>query len=260
MLTDSTLANLSIAAYLADREAVQSLLNRPSLTFDQAITRNGTQALCAHTDDHVIVAFRGTEINRVEDWITDLKCACIRHDFGKVHSGFFGAYRAVSVLLRNYFREHQNKRVVLTGHSLGAALASLCAADLIRRPYHPLYEKPLLVTFGSPRVGNYGFSAVVSRACEVRRYVNNNDVVPKCPFVGYWHTTGLRYFDRFGELHTEPNYGFVLYDSLLGRIADIGKIGTAGIKDHSMLRYARLVRLHETANETVFDNATAATG
>lgn len=251
MISDSTLSKLSVIAYNQNEDGVAEQVDRLGLKFDRMICRNGTQAVCCYDDDHAVIAFRGTELNRIEDWITDLKCACIRHEFGKVHRGFFAAFANASACVRAFLREHTEKRVVATGHSLGAALAALCIADVVRKPYHPLKVQPLLVTFGSPRVGNYGFSSVISRLTESRRYVNNNDVVPKCPFIGYWHIEGLQYFNRRGDLIKNPNYSYVLYDSLLGRAHEVGRIGLAGIKDHSMLRYSRLIALHETAHAQI---------
>merc|ERR1712146_338946 len=89
----------------------------------------------------VVVAFRGTEDLR--NWITNL------HAFGRaslklpscapgndvlVHPGFYYAFQSVREQIYTALDELEsvvgNYELFVTGHSLGAALASLCALDL----------------------------------------------------------------------------------------------------------------------------------
>ena len=59
-------------------------------------------------------------------------------------------------------------------HSLGAALATICASRL---DAHELY------TFGSPRVGNRAFvKEMKNDGIQHYRFVNNNDIVTGVPF------------------------------------------------------------------------------
>ena len=44
-------------------------------------------------------------------------------------------------------------------------------------------------------------------------------------------------FDSSGKLQTDMHFWNQFLDRVLGRIADLGKSGTDGIKDHSMARY-----------------------
>lgn len=248
-MPDSVLARMSVLAYEHYEHDQKSGIEKEGLTYACSINRNSTQAIVGYDDSHLIIAFRGTEPSQVSDWITDLRCACIRHEFGRVHAGFAGAFASIARDVRSIIREHADKRIICTGHSLGAALATVCAADVIKRSYHTLQSRQLLVTFGSPRVGNHSFASIVSRNVISRRYVNNNDVVPKCPYIGYWHISGLRYFNRLGRLIDNPPFAYVLYDGALGRALEVGRAGTAGILDHSMNRYYRLLKLHEGYDE-----------
>ena len=69
--------------------------------------------------------------------------------------------------------------VFYTGHSLGAALATLAA---VRRPPKAVY------TFGSPRVGNEAFAATL-RDVRMYRVVDGEDVVTTLPpkVLGFRH-------------------------------------------------------------------------
>merc|ERR1712151_366953 len=87
-----------------------------------------------------------------------------------------------------------------TGHSLGAAIATLLAT------YSQTAEDALntagLVTFGSPRVGNSEFANFTNAAApEYFRWVNNHDAVTKVPiniFGVYSHCGHLMYLKEDG--------------------------------------------------------------
>jgi hypothetical protein len=122
-----------------------------------------------------VVAFRGTEADHLEDIFSDLDTWQTEHARGgRVHRGFHQAYIAVreriSMLLQS-----REPTLLLTGHSLGAALATLAAVD---------FAPTALITFGSPRVGDAGFCAHLesfAAAGSVRRFVDCCDVVARLP-------------------------------------------------------------------------------
>ena len=80
-----------------------------------------------------------------------------------------------------------DKRVVVTGHSLGGALATFCALDL--KLQHSETDLQLY-TLGSPRVGNDGFFTFFHNWIgDSVRVVHAHDIVPSLPlkFMGYHH-------------------------------------------------------------------------
>lgn len=95
---------------------------------------------------------------------------------GRVHSGFKTALEEVwNVLQPEIARlQTQDVKIWLTGHSLGAALATL-AAD--RLP-----DVQGLYTFGSPRLGDRDFQAHFR--VPAYRVVNGDDIVPTVPGKG----------------------------------------------------------------------------
>jgi hypothetical protein len=71
------------------------------------------------------------------------------------------------------------------GHSLGSALATLYVAQ---NAVTPKVATPLICTFASPRVGDYTFKTKFDGlGITSWRIVNELDLVPKLPFLDFWH-------------------------------------------------------------------------
>lgn len=120
----------------------------------------------------------------------------------KVHQGFG---RAAESLKNDVFpkidawksQSTDNRRVVFTGHSLGAAVSTLLtlAYKSVRN-----IERPPLVTFGGPRLGNAALAAVVVAHTVHTRVVTSGDKVPQVPAeTGYVPT----HAERHWELHSK---------------------------------------------------------
>lgn len=62
---------------------------------------------------------------------------------------------------------HQGAPIYVVGHSMGAAVATLCALDLLFT-FQLDAHRVRLYTYGSPRVGNDAFAAFVARTLPVR--------------------------------------------------------------------------------------------
>jgi pimeloyl-ACP methyl ester carboxylesterase len=97
-------------------------------------------------------------------------------DKGKVHSGFGASYIELEGMgIKSYLgtldKVLSPEKIVFCGHSLGGALATIAAS------FFP--KKGLLITFGSPRVGNYKFARAFKT--EAFRYANLMDPVSHVP-------------------------------------------------------------------------------
>jgi Lipase (class 3) len=75
--------------------------------------------------------------------------------------------------------------IEVTGHSLGAALATLYVAENVGSAQ---VATPFICTFASPRVGDAAFAAKFGQlGITSWRIVNELDIVPKLPFLGFAH-------------------------------------------------------------------------
>ena len=144
----------------------------------RAFEAGGTEAFLAQDNDRALLVFRGSD--DLQAWITNLDA---RLDGwpgdGRVHVGFRDALAKVwpEVLRR---LDDCAGSLIVTGHSQGAALASLAAA---------LLPEAELVTFGSPRVGDQDFAAGLGRARATSTTWTWCATCPSAPCPG-WTTTG----------------------------------------------------------------------
>ena len=146
-----------------------------------------TQAMLvepAAASTFAVLAFRGTE-QQLKDFISDLEVG--RPPLGTtaidVHEGFKEAIDSVWPQIEAELAK-LTCPLFYTGHSLGAALATLAAA---RRAPQAVY------TFGSPLVGNEAFVASL-RNVRVYRVVDETDAVTVVPpeLLGYRHVGELQ--------------------------------------------------------------------
>lgn len=146
----------------------------------------------AHTGEWFVL-FPGTASKR--DVITDLDARFEKWGGHRVHRGFANAFRSVADAVQDAIPTAA--RVVIAGHSLGGALATLCADA-----FQDIWTIEGVHTFGSPRVGNAGFAGEYASGPGVRtwRIVNAGDPVPHVPWrLGrYRHVHQLVYLNRHG--------------------------------------------------------------
>lgn len=123
-----------------------------------------TTALLVAADGDVYLAFRGTSSRR--DWKTnaDVLSAAVPEAWGcgagaagmRAHRGFARAFGAVAPRLLEALRDRPFRRLVVCGHSLGGALATLagawacCAMPDAR-------DRVAVVSFGAPQAGDAAF-------------------------------------------------------------------------------------------------------
>ena len=156
------------------------------------IEASNTQCFLGSTSDAVLISFRGTE--SVGDWLLNLRIITTARPYGRVHTGFLRGFEFVQVQLERLLEQLGNRRLLITGHSLGGALATVAAAEWAER-----FDVSAVYTFGQPAVGRGGFSDFMATHYQDKffRFVNNSDVVARVPPT-LGHVGRLFHFDKHG--------------------------------------------------------------
>jgi triacylglycerol lipase len=218
-----------------------------------------TQAYIAGNDQLLILAFRGT--TALLDWISDANVDLVGGPAGRIHEGFNVALAFVWRDVWNYIKEQRNGRSLwITGHSLGAALATLAVAKLRLERDEAVNG---LYNFGQPRAGDLEFARVfdVDFGQYTFRYVNDQDIVARVPLrlMQYSHVGTFKWFDENGVQQEEADWWDIVanrirepIDQLIPRLLPVtdGLFGrfqarvpkrlqpkVEAIEDHSMDQY-----------------------
>ncbi|KAF8183240.1 alpha/beta-hydrolase [Mycena galopus ATCC 62051] len=179
-----------------------------NITFLQSGGNQGTVPLyyIAHDQDGeaLVVAHEGTDaknllsiLNDAEFGLVPLNVSRFPETAGQnitVHSGFQATFeRTADSLLAGVMAGLAStgvKKVVVTGHSLGAALATM-TGSLIKNAVDPSVDVSV-TGFGLPRGGNEAWANFLDSGVGVTYMSNQNDPVPTVPpkFTGFQHSSG----------------------------------------------------------------------
>ncbi|MEO3946979.1 lipase family protein [Gorillibacterium sp. CAU 1737] len=136
--------------------------------------------------DEIIIAFRGT--SSANDWVSDLIASQKSFDCVEepclTHRGFTAIYSSARDGIFSALSDlSSTKALTVTGHSLGAALATLCAADVASNGTFSSFS---LYTYGSPRVGDPAFvDSFSGKITDRHRFANLFDIVTYVPPTAY---------------------------------------------------------------------------
>ncbi len=137
---------------------------------------------------HAFILFRGTKF--LADWLTNLNAGVSSSACGQpVHDGFNTTFNTMKPKIQafaQYLQTQQVYSIHCIGHSLGGAIATICAEWIAKSNL-----TPYLYTFGSPRVGLMGFASSCTRrlgAARIFRAYHRTDIVPFVPLWPFIHT------------------------------------------------------------------------
>lgn len=199
---------------------------------------NDTQGFIAHNDQDVVLSYRGTV--SLLDCVTDLTAShvlfapsedhrvghaihrfpCCRPpsgpNMGRVHRGFYDAFLSSIADIEDVLIPQLNtltpRRLIITGHSLGGALATGALAYLLQRlDFLSLPHTVLFVTLGQPRFGDAQFRKFlldeISRLQDKDKFssarmVHDHDGVPMVPptWMSYEHVMDTLLLTEAGKL------------------------------------------------------------
>ena len=160
--------------------------------------KSDTQAFVAMKGKSLYVVFRGTSSKKDAQNDASIDKVPFILEGDKVHIGFKSSWDAVKdIVIKTIDKMSGYDKIVVCGHSLGAAVATLCAYNLSH-----VYDINIeCCTIGSPRVGNKTFkNNYDSRKIKTLRIVHNNDVVTHSPFIGYYHVNHMLRIDYNGNI------------------------------------------------------------
>lgn len=240
------LAYVHIEKLASERQRLASALARVGFGEPESFVHpeTDTQAFGTYSsgDRIALIGFRGTQPDKVCDLATDLEAHTITwtESAGRVHAGFAAAARGIMPQIKDWLdrecREHST--LILTGHSLGAALATLAAS---------VWRPTLLVTLGSPRVGDAAFAATLA-GIGGARIVDCCDAVTELPpeIPAYTHIRPPTYITKDGVKIENPDAAFIAADRVRGRLEyfvkhawKIGAVFLRDLADHAPINYAR---------------------
>lgn len=194
------------------------------------------------------IVFRGTEPTSWEDIKTDLsfKQTETAGDIGEVHLGFKKALDSVWDDVVKWLKPTDTD-IFLTGHSLGAALATVGAVRLNN-------EHVRLYTFGSPKCVDKDVVNNVTIGGHSWRFRNNNDIVTKVPPIGdFKHLGKTMYFNSKGDwVEHLSKYTFWI-GWLKGTWDGLKKFKWDSFADHSMNDYVYLVQKQSEKDQNEFE-------
>jgi hypothetical protein len=165
-------------------------LDIPARSLEVGIGRMIAEPPRQSVGDVAILSFRGTELMQLADIKTDMRTRATElfdakgRSLGHTLQGYAEALDVVYPQIRDELRR-LGKPVFVTGHSLGAGLATLATARLMAED-DPRLRVAALYTFGSSRTGLADFrdafnAAARAKGVKLRRYVNRNDMIPVIP-------------------------------------------------------------------------------
>ena len=144
-----------------------------------------TQGYIGYTSSQntIYISFRGSQSTK--NWISNLDAVFTDYPLCancKVHKGFYTAEQnsiaQIISQVKTLKQQFPSYQIVVTGHSLGAALATLTAIDIQNAGVGPVR----LFMYGCPRVGNTEFAEWYSGAMADRnRVTHHKDLVVHSP-------------------------------------------------------------------------------
>jgi ankyrin repeat protein len=175
--------------------------------------------------EKIVISFRGTYHHDVnwhrDDFYFPSTNLAVRDKILPVHSGFYKALmshwdnatdseRSLKEIVEGHLAQNLNAKICITGHSLGAAMASICYFQVLNLNVAGQELNPnqiTLYTFGQP---SWCASPELTEGMfdsNYYRVVNYLDPVPNLPeWVGYKHMGPLYCLHKDGSLLNEETY------------------------------------------------------
>ena len=189
--------------------------------------------LVAQDIDLYVLAFRGSVTT--SDWLLNLDAGKTPYEpelaklpkpdssIPMVHKGFNNYVNTVLNIVmdidedgddENFIEEIKNNpkaRLLLTGHSLGGAAATLLAERLVSMGFAK--ERVPVITFGAPAIGNAAFADAYGDKILLLRVINASDPIPGSlqTFVGGYKQFGTPVSYKISRKFSDQQHEMALY-------------------------------------------------
>lgn len=176
------------------------------------VHKDGEEAIVGFDKKYnsIFVGFKGS--TNIINWLNNIRIVKTnpydQYPEAAVEKGFYNMYRKLDSLIYPRIIDlsirHNNSNIMVTGHSLGAALATLFTFDIMYDNVYEDFNIHSLITFGSPRVGNKQFSDLIKNITSFR-VTHYYDMVAHIPFefLDYLHISQEIWYN---EPNTEYNH------------------------------------------------------
>ena len=144
------------------------------LVFDVNDSETNNNGLIAVKGDTAYVAFRGTVMNKqniLED-LFEFPLKRTRADF-EYHAGFYFAYSNLRTAILDKLKTLDVKHIIVLGHSLGAAMAGICAIDLIQQGF----DVSEVYWLACPKFVNRKGMHFLKTRTKINSFINGNDAI-----------------------------------------------------------------------------------
>lgn len=239
-------AELSMISY-NDLAEARAAAKKIGFTDCELFDNDGSQAYRFRSAHDCVVACRGTEPGEWNDVRADINAAAaLAETIGRVHRGFKQEVDDLWPLLETALTSNVLP-VWFCGHSLGGAMATICAGRCFLSHISSIPEE--LYTYGSPRVGDRRYINYVRLT--YYRWVNNNDIVTRVPpaWMGYRHAGQEVYLDHRGMIR--PLSGWTrVRDRLRGWATGLLRMRVDPLSDHSIHSYVAAIHAAVEAHQS----------
>ncbi len=214
-----------------------------------------TEVIIRDLGTAIIIAYKGT--SNLKDFVTDAKAWRKHIKDSSIHIGFLQAHLSVilevlsHVASMNGARDYQikpGKPIFVFGHSLGGALAILCADQLERQGF----RVQSVYTYGQPRVGDTQFCRDYNSRLGDRtyRFVHEEDIIPRIlpVLLGYRHCGTEIFAPAYVHPHKDPAWIIAppltlkLTSDAIGFIQELRHGRLALLNDHHISGYEQAIR------------------
>ncbi|KAJ5546255.1 hypothetical protein N7494_003840 [Penicillium frequentans] len=176
-----------------------------------------------NTNKAIVLSFRGSY--SIRNWLADVDFPYTDPglcDGCEAEMGFWNSWAFVkdpiSKVLTETIASNPDYELVVVGHSLGAGIATLAAADL-RGMGHPSTK---MYAFASPRLANPALADYITAQGNNYRFTHTNDPVPKLPLLA------------MGYVHVSPEYWITSGDNVTVTTSDVQKLeGTVNLNGNT---------------------------